>query len=163
MIVHRYVTQASIVVAAVVAFFTLGCSGNGGDGPGETAGIKGSPESAVKELFEMIDKQQWGRHWESIHPEQQKFIPKAKFVECAEASDLPRIDSVKVLEVYDEPTDIPGTGLSADSKALTVELKVSQGLLKNESRDTFHLIAVDGRWRWIVSDLQPYKDGKCPN
>lgn len=149
-------------LAGIALAFVLLTACGGGGGDGDKPGLDGSPESAIKDLFEMVDKEQWGREWENLHPEQQKFISRAKFIECAEASDLPSLDSVKVLEVYDEPTDIPGTGLSADSKAVTVELKLSRGLLKNETRDTFHLIDVDGRWRWVVSDPQPYKDGKCP-
>jgi hypothetical protein len=142
------------------AALPIACGGDSNAAPG----IEGSPESAMVQVLAMIDKQEWAREWESLHPEQQALVAQDKFVSCSKAADSPRIVSVKVLSVKDEEAAIPGTEKRAPSKAVTAEYQLTKGSRKRWSADTFYLFDVDGRWRWVLSNasVEAYKAGSCP-
>lgn len=162
---------ATILVALLASFFTIGCGDTGeGDGqdaetdpaPTVGAGLEGSAGDAVLALMDMVDKGQWGREWEHLHPEQQAFISKELYQSCGEASDIPNIDDVSVVETYEEEITIPGTETTVSSTAVTVSLQFSQGTEMLETEDTFHVSELDGRWRWFLGDAETYRAGECP-
>ena len=136
----------------------------GGDDSKGSPGIEGSPETAIEQVLEMIDKQDWGAEWDSLHPEQQKLVARDAFISCSKAGDSPGVGSVKVLKVNDEEAAIPGTSQRAKTKAVTVEYELTKGFKRGKSADTFYLFDVDGRWRWILSpsNVQAYQSGGCP-
>jgi hypothetical protein len=146
------------VHAVAVAIAISACGGGGGGGDSNSA------EAAVRRQFDFVDKGQWGRQWEELHPAQQAFVPRERFVECADER-LSGMDivSVKVLETFEEESLIPGTDMSVPSTALTVEVEFKQGLLHNKDTDTVHVFLVDGEWRWVTSDADAYKRGECPD
>ncbi|MGH2610812.1 MAG: hypothetical protein ACRDHF_17160 [Tepidiformaceae bacterium] len=148
-------------VLLLVAFAALpvACGGSN-DAPG----IEGSPESALGQVLTMVSKEQWGREWESLHPDQQTLVARGKFVSCSKGADSVRITSLKVLDVSDEEADIPGTGNRAASKAVTAEYGLMEGSQRGTSVDTFYLFDVDGRWRWVLpkASVEAYKAGSCP-
>lgn len=152
-----------IPLMALPGLAFLSC-GDDDDSDGDP-GLNGPPESATEQLLDMIDKQQWGREWDNLHPEQQKFVSRDKFVSCAKDDDSPSIDSVEVLDVDDDEMQIPGTGIRAASKAVTVHLTLRQTLRQDEGEtwDTIHLFEVDGRWRWVLSNIESFKLGNCPD
>ena len=68
-----------------------------------------------------------------------------------------------MVEVYDDPIDVIGVE-EKTSKAVTVEITVSQGEAQETITDTFHAIAVDGEWKWVLppADVRAFEQGRCP-
>ncbi len=127
-----------------------------------------TPEITAGEALELVidyvSKGQFGRQWEGLHPAQQEFIPKELYVLCRdEAAAGVDVKSVKVLETFEEDSPIPGTELVLPSAAITAEVAYKQGLFSDTDTDTFHLFLVDGVWRWVDPDPDPYKSGECPD
>ena len=46
----------------------------------------------------------------TLHPAYQRFVPRARFVTCTRKAALGRVDSIEVMDVYDNPIEIPGSG-----------------------------------------------------
>ena len=65
-----------------------------------------------------------------------------------------------MLSVNDESVGI-GNGRFAQSKAVDVSLDFAGGF---NVVHTVHLIAKDGRWKWILPSwrFRDYRDGRCP-
>lgn len=170
--VRSWSRVAAIVVLLVV---TAACGGNGGESDGSsTGGATSAPsttvspqerrraaEDAMKRQFDQVDRGQWGRQWEELHPAQQAFVPKDAFVQCSQKGGL-SIESLSILETFEERVAIPGTTVQADSVAITAQVKARIGQLKDDFKQTFHEFEVNGQWRWTISDPEPYKAGRCP-
>lgn len=62
-------------------------------------------------------------------------------------------------ETYSEDVLIPGTDLTVESVAITVELEPNM-----DQTDTFHSYDVDGEWRFTVSCIRAAALclGRCP-
>jgi len=141
---------AGLAVATVV-------SGCGGDvDPASTpAGL-----AQVRFLDELYNGQ-LDRAYATLHPAYQRVVPRARFVQCTRQSALGGLDSIEILDVYDDPVQIPGGG-KADAKAVRVRLTSSDG-----QATTFvnHEVKVGPRWRWVLNDaaLKAFRAGKCPS
>lgn len=125
-----------------------------------TAKPADSPEkgvAALKHQFDLISKGQWGRNWDELHPAQQAFIPRERYVECL-ADESFELTDITVLETFEEPMSIDGTDLRVDSLAITVRITANG----RTETDTFHEVFVDGRWAWVSSDAEMFRDGECP-
>ena len=98
--------------------------------------------------------------YETLHPAYQRFVPRARFVTCTRKAALGGLDSVKVLDVYDSPVEIPGSG-RVGAKAVRVRLTSSDG-----SSTTFvnHEVKVGSHWRWVLNAAaaRAYRAGRCP-
>lgn len=152
----------AIPLMAAAALLVVSCGGDGST-PG-TPGLDGSPEAATEQLVSLISQGDWGREWDSLHPEQQKYVERDKFISCTKGSDSARVQGVDVLEVYDDEMVIPGTDVRSPSKAVNVKLKVTQKAFKTtDVQDTIQLFQVDGRWRWVLPNIEAYKSGSCPD
>jgi hypothetical protein len=137
----------------LAALLLAGCGGGGA--PEQPAG------EFVDGLFSRIFD---GRHasvWDDLYPPHQRVATRARYVSCGEGE--PAIDdsaAVEVLDVRDEMWQVAGEPESRESKAVTFRITVAG----NGATSTGHLIAVDGRWRWILSpaDYQAFSAGQCP-
>lgn len=125
--------------------------------PAESAG------DAVKRLLGFVDKRQFGPEWDELHPLQQATVNRDLYMKCAVAADFPNVSNIKVTDTYTEDIAIPGTTTKAPSTAVSVTYTLSHGTDQRIDKATFHEIAVDGHWRWILSDPTPYVSGKCPS
>jgi len=143
------------VVSIVVLALTGACGGGSSD--------DGSPGNAVRRQFGYIDKGQWGREWDELHPQHQAIVSRSDFVNCNADNNLD-ID-VEIVDTYEETIDVPELGVT-DTTAVTVDITGNIGFfgLPDESTDTFHEINVDGEWRWVLSqdNLDSYSAGDCP-
>jgi hypothetical protein len=89
------------------------------------------------------------------------------------------VKDVQVVQAQEEETEIPGTGITAASEAIVVNLTLeppateeatfAPGTCVNcatamppPTTGTYHLFRVDGRWRWVVADPAEYSQGNCP-
>ncbi len=149
-----------------VVILMAGCGGRSAKTSGGVPPTPARTESAGDALTRQlgfIEKGQWGRNWDELHPAQQAIISRDHYQECAQrAGHVFNITNVKVLETYDEPTDIPGTTLHAPSTAVTVELTVDQPGQAKTQKTTLHEFLVDGRWRWTVAAAEQYAGSTCP-
>ena len=170
----------AVACAAVIMTVLLFAGCNDGDNEKTSAnGFSGSPETAIKEFFQTLERGEWEREWMALHPEQQKLIPQDVFVKCAEArlSHL-NVKDVKVLAVHPEDVEIPGTSVSATAEAIVVrlpsELRATDATASDQgtcvncaisspppATGTYHLFRVDGRWRWVVANPEDYSQENC--
>lgn len=153
--------RRQVLLLVALAALPVAC---GGSGSTEAPGIEGTPEFAVGRVLQMVSKEEWGREWESLHPDQQALVAREKFVSCSKAADSVRVSSLRVLSVDDEAAEIPGTGKSGAAKAVGVEYQVRKGSRTGMSFDVFYVFDVDGRWRWVLSNasVEAYRAGSCP-
>ena len=96
----------------------------------------------------------------ALHPAYKRLVPRKRFVACTRAAGLGGLDSIEILDVYDDPVDIPGSG-RVPAKAVRVRLTSSDG-----EATTFvnHEVKVGPRWRWVLNGpaVSAYRAGRCP-
>jgi hypothetical protein len=110
---------------------------------------------------------QYDLAWKSLHPLHQHVAPEKIYVKCENQTVFPgRLIKIAVVKVKDEPVRIAGERASVASKAVTLRVSVnSPGIPKPVVvTDTYHAIAVDGHWTWILTaeNFAEYKAGHCP-
>jgi hypothetical protein len=110
---------------------------------------------------------QYDLAWKSLHPLHQQVAPEKVYVKCENQTVFPgRLIKIAVVKVKDEPVRIAGERASVASKAVTLRVSVnSPGIPKPVVvTDTYHAIAVDGHWTWILTaeNFAEYKAGHCP-
>jgi len=135
---------------------TLLLAGCGGDvDPGHTpAGL-----AQVRFLDDLYNGQ-LDSAYQTLHPAYQRFVPRARFVTCTRKEALGGLDSIEILDVYDNQVEIPGSG-RVGAKAVRVRLTSSDG-----EATTFvnHEVKVGPRWRWVLNPAaaRAYRAGRCP-
>lgn len=73
------------------------------------------------------------------------------------------LDSVKTIEIYDDPVNVVGVPQTT-SKAVTLRITVKSGSDSETFNKTFHAIQVDDLWAWVLASgaVKSYKAGVCP-
>jgi hypothetical protein len=146
--------MSRLVVAAVAAVVLVaGCGGE--VDPGRTpAGL-----AQVRFLDDLYNGNLDGAY-ATLHPAYQRIVPRSRFVACTRAAALGGLDSIEILEVYNDPVDIPGSG-EVPAKAVRVRLTSSDG-----EATTFvnHEVKVGPRWRWVLNGTaaNAYRADRCP-
>jgi hypothetical protein len=157
--------QRSFLIATLCAAIVVvaGCGGgsSGGGTPDETPGL------FMSSLIRQKATGQYELAWESLHPLHQRVAPEQTYVHCENMTVFPgRVIKVSVLRVWNEPVRIAGEKDTVASKAVTLRVAVnSPGIPRPVVvRDTYHAIAVDGHWTWILTadNFAQYKAGHCP-
>jgi hypothetical protein len=141
-------------VAAVAAVVLVaGCGGE--DDPGHAP----AGRAQVRFLDELYNGSPDGVY-ATLHPAYQRIVPRSRFVACTRAAALGELDSINVLDVYDDPVQLPGAG-RVPAKAVRVRLTSSSG-----ESTTFvnHEVEVGDRWRWVLNGAaaKAYQAGSCP-
>ena len=144
------VLLASLAVAALVT----GCGGDV-DPASTPAGL------AQVRFLDQLYNGQIERAYATLHPAYQRIVPRSRFVQCTRQAALGGLDSIEILDVYEDPVQIPGGG-KAGAKAVRVRLTSSDG-----QATTFvnHEVKVGPRWRWVLNDdaLKAFRAGACPS
>jgi hypothetical protein len=98
--------------------------------------------------------------YETLHPAYQRFVPRARFVACTRRAALGGLDSIEILDVYNSPVEIPGSG-RVGATAVRVRLTSSGG---DSTTFVNHEVKVGPRWRWVLNDAatRAYRAGRCP-
>jgi hypothetical protein len=157
-LVHRTLTIFLLGAALIAA---AGCGGSSGTGaPEQTPGL------FMTSLIREKATGQYELAWKSLHPFHQQVAPERIYVHCENQTVFPgRLIKVDVLKVIDEPVLIAGQKASTPSKAVTIRVSVnSPGIPKPVVvKDTYHAVAVDGHWTWILTkdNFAEYKAGHC--
>ena len=143
-----------LIVAAIAAVVLVAACGGDVD-PGRT------PAGLAQVRF--LDNLYNGRLdpvYASLHPADQRLVPRKRFVACTRAAALGGLDSIEILDVYDDPIGIPGSG-RVPAEAVRVRLTSSDG-----EATTFvnHEVKVGPRWRWVLNAAaaSAYRAGRCP-
>ena len=145
-------SAATLATAALVAAVATGCGGNA------TGGGKQSAADFIREVTTQFSRGQSGRLWDTLHPADQAIVSRARYTACQSNSGFD-LQKVKILDNYTEPVDIAGK--ATPSTAVSVRATADDGV----TTATMHAVAVNGKWRWILSpaDYAAYKQGKCPS
>jgi hypothetical protein len=146
--------MSRVPVAALAAVVLVAGCGGSGD-PGRSAPGKAQVRFLVQLYHGNLDGA-----YATLHPAYQRIVTRKRFVACTRKIALGTLDSIDVLEVYDDPVEIPGAG-RAPAKAVRVRLTSSDG-----SATTFvnHEVEVGSQWRWVLNaaGANAYKAGRCP-
>ena len=106
--------------------------------------------------------------WQSLYPSHQRVATLEAYVGCESLVPRPgTLVAVKVLRVFDERISVAGGARKLKTRAVRVRVAVASPefpLFPVTIVNTFHAIAVDGRWTWILSRDQYayYSAGTCP-
>ncbi len=107
------------------------------------------------------------RVWPTLHPAQQRVATRALYVRCERLSPVAgHLDWIHVVRAVNSRIAVAGAGgRLVESKAVTFRVRLSDAI---DGRvvvtQTAHAVAVDGRWRWILSPQRfaTYRSGVCP-
>jgi hypothetical protein len=123
----------------------------------------GGPADLLKELVRYQSLGQFGRAWDLLHPAHQRIAPRSFYDGCLRDTATPPGGEleVTVIEVYDDPIDIPAIP-EKTSKAVTYRIRL-KGTDQTQT-ETSHAVKVDGEWRWVLApqDVPYYRRGECP-
>lgn len=145
-----------LFVVAVLGGLLVAC---GGGDDVESAG------DAMKRQYGLLDKSQWSRYYDELHPAQQAIVNRDRFADCsAKNRGTISFNSVKVLETFDEEWPVSGTDIRGASKAVTIEIDAQSGSQNQKVKHTGHQFNVDGKWRWVMGPeaIEAFKQGQCP-
>jgi hypothetical protein len=154
--------MARIALLAVSALVAAGCAGgDAGDSPDGDAGV------FMTRLVRDIAANRYAEAWESLHPTHQRVAPRAQYVACEELNPVVgNIAEVVVVSVKDESVRVAGEQTKAKGKAIRIRLamRIPQGAELDSVTETFHAVAVERHWRWILTDAgySAYRSGRCP-
>ena len=143
------------LVLALLA--TLALAGCGGDVDPATTPAGRAQVRYLEDLY----NGRFGPAYDTLHPAYKTVVTRSQFSDCA-ASTIPvgQLDSIEVLDVFDDPVQIPG-GDGRKAKAVRVRITSTSG-----QTVTFvsHEVKVGDRWNWVLNDkaITEYQAGRCP-
>ena len=106
--------------------------------------------------------------WQSLYPLHQQVATLETYVGCESLVSRPgTLVAVKVMRVFNERIRVAGEPRNRKTRAVRVRVAVAAPafpLFPVIIVETFHAIAVDGQWAWILSRDQYayYSAGTCP-
>jgi hypothetical protein len=143
-----------VVAVLAAAVLVAGCGG-------EVDPARTPAGSAQVRFLEDLYNGRVDRAYASLHPSFQRIVPRARFIDCTRRARLGELDSIEILDVYDDPVEIPGSG-KVRAKAVRVRLTSSSG---DTTTFVSHEVKVGPRWRWVLNDaaVRAYRAGRCPS
>jgi hypothetical protein len=149
---------AVVVAAAIVAAAAISVGRTDAEAPASATRtavptLSSARSFLLQELQYKLDGN-WGKAWSSLYPFHQRVAVKAVYLRCESATPfLARTLKFGILGVRRARVHVPGR--SQTVPGAVVKLRVA--LAWYGPRDpivltpTFHLVAVAGRWRWLLS------------
>ena len=129
-----------------------------------------SAGSFVKSFLVLRTSGQFGALYRSLHPAQQAFVSRDKFIDCEnqneDASTLGRLKVLgfRVLKTYQEKITVPGTSVVAPTTVVKFEATVRASAVGTATyTERSHAARVNGQWKWMLpsKDAVAYKVGRC--
>ncbi len=122
------------------------------------AGLASAPQDPGTFMLRSIRQRvanDWAGAWTTLYPTHQRLAGRAQFATCEMATPWPA-QLVRIRLVATRPALVAVAGLPRPvaGAAVTVEYTLRTPAFERDPftrRHTFHLVAVDGRWRWILS------------
>jgi hypothetical protein len=96
----------------------------------------------------------WAKAWQSLYPLHKRIAARDTFIRCETATPFPaQLESIHVVRVRAMPFRPPGALHPVPSAAVTVAVELRWYGPRDPItfRHTFHLVAVHGRWTWLLS------------
>jgi len=119
----------------------------------------------LEELHQKLDGR-WSKAWSSLYPLHQRVAVKAVYLRCERATPFfsPTL-SFGILRIRRARVHVPGLAQSLPGAAVTLRV----ALAWYGPRDpivltpTLHVVAVGGRWRWLLSSqsYRMYRTAAC--
>ena len=152
-----------IAILGAAILLVAGCGGGSSNAGAPAEG----PGLFMSSLIRQKATGQYDLAWKSLHPLHQEVAPEKIYVRCENLTVFPgHLIKVSVVRVKNEPVLIAGEKDSVASKAVTLRVSVnSPGIPRPVVvTDTYHAVAVDGHWTWILTkdNFAQYKAGRCP-
>jgi hypothetical protein len=144
-----------IVLASLLAVLMLpGCGG-------EVDPARTGAGAAQVRLFENLYDGRFGRAYDALYAPHQKIVPRKLFVDCARRTiAVHKLDSIEVLDVFDESVDLPVLGKKR-AKGVRLRLTSTDG---ETATLVNHEVKTGSGWRWVLSAkaARAYRAGGCP-
>ena len=118
--------------------------------------------AAVKSVIEREYVGDYRSVWDELHPRHQRFVTREEYEECRRGIDVQgTLQSVLILDVRDQPLTVFGLPPRTPSKAVRVRVATDE----TEFTSTYHVVLVDGTWRWVLSDkaARGFARTDCPS
>jgi hypothetical protein len=96
----------------------------------------------------------WAKAWQSLHPLHKRIAARDTFIRCETARPFPApLESIHVVRVRAVRFRAPGALHPVPSAAVTVAVELRWYGPRDPITftQTFHLVAVHGRWTWLLS------------
>jgi hypothetical protein len=151
-----------VALLAAAAAVVAGCGGSDeavAPAPTADAGVY------MSGLVRTIAAGNYGKAWESLYPAHQRIAKRSAYVACERRDHIPsRVAELRVLQVVDEEVEVAGESGKEHGAAITMRLRVGAGDFTDAVTDTFHAVAVDSGWAWILPEAryEAYRAGRCP-
>jgi hypothetical protein len=157
-----------IAAVAVATAVGVGLAVWAGGRHDEATQPAGDPVVFLRGIVTHIADNDYERIWPSLHPAQQRVATRTVYVNCEALTPIPgHLDWIRLVRAKDEQINVPGDRGIVPSKAVTFRLKLSEPVLDESVivTQTVHAVAVDGRWRWILSPTRfgIYRSRSCPS
>ena len=144
---------ARLVVAGLAVALLAGC----GD---ETDPARTPAGAAQVRFLDALYNGNLGDAYATLHPAYQRLVSRKRFVACTRQTALGGLGSIDVLDVYDDPVQLPGSG-RVPAEAVRIRLTSKSG-----GSTTFvnHEVKVGSGWRWVLNGAatDAYRAGRCP-
>ena len=154
-------SRIALLAAALAAALVGGCGG----GDGEEGEERVAAGAFVSDLVHHVAAGRYAAAWEDLYPPHQKVATRAAYIRCEPLTPFPgRIQRLEVRRVWQEPVQISGNRRSTNSTAVRIRMTVRSAAPTPERFDsTFHVVDVDGRWRWFLPSVRyvAYREGRC--
>ena len=114
-------------------------------------------------VIELLFSSQFGKEWQTLHPAQQRYVSRARFVDCANQVPLEQLERVDILSNRPSPRGrIPGTSVSATGRSITYAVTLDDATTLTYTSQAYK---VAGRWRWTMdaAEIGAFKAGRCPD
>lgn len=139
--------------ALALALAASGCGGG-------AARPSGDPGAFAVQVVRLIVHNEYTQAWRGLDPVDQKVAPLREYVGCETRSPVTTLPlALKVARVRDESVGL-GDGSFVQSKAVDVRIRFAGGTIVH----TVHVVAVGGRWTWILPSwrYRDYRGKTCP-
>jgi hypothetical protein len=134
--------MASLWTLSIVAFVLVAC---------DDEQVFEPAVKAFDEVLQALGDGELNLAYALLHPLQQLVLSEEAFVACFQSLVPPGFGVTKLRDASEETAPIPGTGMMAPAAALTVDSEYYVGDDLRTATGTYHMFAVDGSWRWVVS------------
>lgn len=154
----------AVVALALAAPTALGAP------PQPTAGARASSAGTfVRTVLHLRMSRRYAHLYTKLHPAQQAFISRDRFIHCENQRDRAygltvKLIAFKVIRSSEEAFLIPGTQETTPSTSVKYRYTVRTGGGGTISvTDNSHAARVSGLWKWFVTpkDASAYRAGRC--
>jgi hypothetical protein len=120
--------------------------------------------AAMREQFELIEKEEWGPVWDRLHPAQQAVLSKEAFAASAATRWGSTLDlrELHLIRVTSGRNDVPGTAVRDPGFRIEARLVGEDKGGPFDGPSTYVEFKVDDGYRWAVKDPAAYQGGQCP-